>query len=346
MKTEKLLKYLPFNTSPMEARDALRLALQSAIAAALCYGILRFFGFENVLVGILSAVLIVKSSVGSTFKSGMERLLASLVGSGLALLCIWVLPWGWGTAVSLSACMFFINSVTALRPEWSYGVVAAAAIALGSENDPMVTSLFRLVVIGIGAVTGIIVSLIVWPDQAVKRAENHLRLALLEACSRLQVSFANTRMSEMKNTQDIQNRFHFHLNQARETVHSIRFKRSTHLRKRIALLEKLYNSILIIHRVSYHQDSQISDGDSGIQNDSKKVSETACTILENIAENKKIPEDEVQSFSKAISNVKKDAKLSEKHPELNILRHSFIFGLVEIEESVTALLDSLDRKDH
>ena len=53
-----------------------------------------------------------------------------------------LLPTGYGTAAAI-ALSILVNAVAALRPAWRYGVVAALALALGSESNMLQTAMDR-----------------------------------------------------------------------------------------------------------------------------------------------------------------------------------------------------------
>lgn len=158
-------------------RDASRLALQSGAASVAAYLALRAIGSEELFVGILSAVMILQPSIGGTMQSARARLSASVLGSAIGLACLFALPAGYGTAIGLLMTMFVLNGLAVLRPAWSYGIVAAVALSISSD-DLVQASIDRLLAIGIGGALGLIVAAILWPDTAGARFERHMASAL------------------------------------------------------------------------------------------------------------------------------------------------------------------------
>lgn len=182
---------LPSPASQATLRDAARLSIQSATAAAAMFLLMRSLDLPEAFVGVLSAVLIVQPSLGSTLGSGMQRVLATIVGCVVGVTTLWLIPIGYGTAAALAISMLVMNAIAGLRPEWRYGVVAAVALSLGSEQDVATAAWERALSIAIGAGVGIAVSLVVWPERASTRAKRKLRRALKLLCEAIERAASN-----------------------------------------------------------------------------------------------------------------------------------------------------------
>jgi uncharacterized membrane protein YccC len=163
----------------------------------------------------LSAVLVVQPTVGHTLGASLDRIVATLVGSVLGLLCLLILPGGYGTAVALGLCMFGVNLLAGFFPQWRYGVVAAVALALGSSENILETAMDRALAIGIGAVLGTVVTLVVWPDRAIVRAKRHLRLALHAITDRLDAAVDSASGGAHDDASQARRRYHKHMENAR-----------------------------------------------------------------------------------------------------------------------------------
>ena len=231
---------LPSNA---QLRDALRLAIQSGVAAAVMFLVMEWLDLPEVFVGVLSAVLIVQPSVGSTLGSGMQRVAATLVGCVVGVATLWALPYGYGTAVALAISMLLMNFIAGLRPEWRYGAVAAVALALGSDQDVTATAIDRCLSIGIGAAVGIVVSLVVWPERASTRAERKLRKALTL------LSEAMERAASMDSDDDAhvgwQSDYRSVLGDINTLVANVRIADNSHLAKRRDAIEEFARSLVI-----------------------------------------------------------------------------------------------------
>lgn len=319
-----------------QAKDALRLALQSALAGAICYYLMVLLKMPERFVGILSAVLVIEPSIGNTFQQAKGRLLSTLVGAIIGIIFVALIPWELGVVLSLLFSLFILNGIASFKPEWRYGVVAAVSLALSSDDNTIGLVTDRLLSIGFGVAVGILITFIVWPDKAENRTLRYVRKALKNTLDRFRIEFKNTRENKNKNTSKINDNFSTNLNQAKKTASSIAFQ-DTHK------IKKLINSITIIKRVAQKSSNNISNGESGIEKNSEKVIEKACDILEKLAKNKKVDENEINEFSELIKTTKTNINLKTEDKETNLLRSTFMFGLGEIKESINAIYKILNK---
>ncbi len=338
----KPLQFLK-NISKDQKRDALRLALQSAIAAALCYYIMKTLDTPERFLGILSAVLVIEPSIGNTFSQAKGRMLSTLVGIFIGIVFVVLLPWELGVILSLLLSMFVINGIASFKPEWRYGVVAAVALALGSESDALELSIDRLIAIAIGAAVGILVAFIVLPEAAEKRSKRYIRKALANTRDRYQTAYQNTRSKDNKKYSRVSEKFHFNLNKAKNSANTITFNDKDSFHQLINATEKLYNSILIIHRVANKSNDGVSDGESGIEKDSEKVFEASHKIIDKFSKNKAVPQEDIDQFSKLIDKTKENINRGSDKSELNVLRMTFLFGLTEIQDSISDLYQYIEK---
>ena len=171
-----------FDFRDTDVQDALRLALQSAVAGAAMFALMKAFAMPERFVGVLSAVMVIQPSAGAALSEGKNRFLATIVGALIGLACLIALPGGYGTVAALAISMFVMNYIAGFRADWRYGVVAAVALALGSESDATQTAIDRSIAIGVGVALGSVVALVVWPEFAEKRTRRYLTRAL-NACA-------------------------------------------------------------------------------------------------------------------------------------------------------------------
>lgn len=338
---------LPFGLTPSQLKGALRLALQSAFAAIGAYGLLQALGIPEVFVGVLSAVLVVGPSIGNTFSEAKGRIVSTLVGSAIGFVLVSFMPWGVGTAVSLGLCMFVINMIAHFKPSWRYGVVAAVAIALGSENNTITMTLNRLISIGIGVTVGIFVSLSVLPDKAEDRARRYLRRALRNASRRFEIAVANTRVAkeEQEDSGETADNFYTNLSYAKGAAQAIKFnKDQSIILQQIENTEKLYNSILIIHRVADQSEKGVSDEEAGIEENAEELKEMACSLIKQLANQEQKQDIDLEEFTQLVQTTQKNINTNANNKEVNIRRHTFIFGLTEIRDSIHHLLECLQEE--
>ncbi len=329
---------IPKNVSKLKSRDAVRLGIQSALSAIATYLILRYFNLPEVFVGILSAVLVIDTSVGNTIGQAKERLISTVIGSVIGFLCVWLLPHGYSTTVSLLISMLVLNGISSFRPEWRYGTVAAVALSLGSENDALSTSLDRIIAIAIGVAIGIVITLIIWPDKAENRALRFARKALDAACNRFEKAIDNTLKKENESNEKVSNEFHSNLNAAKSSVKSAKFTDTQDLEKIVLDIEKLYNSILIINRVAERSSQDINDDNSGIKEDSEDIKDQACKLMRSLAKKEKINKDRIQQFEESVKRAQKEVNISDDK-DINTRRQTFIFGITEVRKSLFSLIE-------
>lgn len=325
------------NISKEEIKGALRLATQSALAGSICYYLMVLLGIPERFVGVLSAVLVIETSIGNTFQQAKGRFLSTLVGVIIGFIFVALIPWELGVILSLLCSLFIINGISSFKPEWRYGVVAAVALALGSEGDAFNLALNRLYAIGFGVAVGILISLLIWPKTADNRTLYFIKKALKNTKDRFEIEFENTRDKENKKAKSINNNFSSNISNARQNLKSITFSEKEKLEKLITNTERLYNSITIIQRVAEKSDKNISDGEAGIEKNSEKVTEKACEIIENLSTGNEVKKEEINSFIKLIETTKNNIEINSNNKNVSILRNTFMFGLEEIKNSVEAI---------
>lgn len=335
----------PFQLDKGKNRDALRLAIQSAVAAVITYVIMTSFNLPELFLSLLSAVLIVEPSSGNTFNQAKGRVIATILGSTIGFACVSISPWGFGTALSIAIVVFIMNGLTTFKSEWKYGVVVSLAVALGSENNAIDTSIDRIIAITIGAAIGILVSFIIWPDRTLKRAKRYLNKALMAASKRFDIAISNTRKRENEDSENEEINYHQNIDLAEKTAKQIQLGDKDKILKQIEITKHLYNSIIIIHRVSKHSESHITDGESGIENDSEKAWDKASQLTSALAKNEAITNEDFQELDGLIEILKNNVNDSDNDKGVNTLRYTFIFGLSEIKDCLKALIECTYEKE-
>ena len=333
---------LPLKLSQTKIKDALRLAIQSALAAALTYILMHAMHLPEIFVGVLSAVLIVEPSIGNTFNAAKGRIVSTLVGTVIGFILLVLIPWGFGTAISLAIAMFVLNGISSFRPNWRYGVVAAVAIALGSESDAWETAMYRIISIGIGIIVGIIVSFIVMPKKAETLTMRYLNEAFRAIHHFFEASINATRSDDNSGTEHAQ-RFQNNIGKAKSAANAISFNEKDSYDKQIELAKKLYNSILIIHRISLKTEGNVTDGDSGIENDTEKLKEHILSLINDLS-NDSENDVSLSQLSDQISKVKENFESDDSNMDITILRNSFVFAITETEDSLKKLYELKSEK--
>lgn len=326
-----------FDISRREARDAARLAIQSAVAAAMMYSVMEAAQLPEKFVGVLSAVLVVQPSVGNTLVKGWERFAATVVGCLIGAICLFVLPDGYGTAAALAFSMLAMNALAGFRPSWRYGVVAAVALALGADGTVFQTTIDRSLSIGIGVIIGILVSLIVWPDSASSRAERFLRSAL-----RASADCLNDRLRQKTDDRDrgddAHQRYLSDIHTARDAAASIRIADRDSVEERLKAVERFHQSVTILGRVVDGADS-LTEGRRELFEPIEVIRTNACRIATAISQGDADHEQAQQRIQKALVRLRDVVVRERDDPVKHEYRNALVFGLDEIETSTGRLIE-------
>lgn len=165
-------------------RDALRLGVQSAIAAALAWLVAEWLRLDHFLV-IMMAVTALERSVGGTMGQGRIRLESAAAGTVLGFLAALVVPDAWGTAPAVALALLVAGTAMALRANWQLAVVPVVGMAIAERGELLDTAGTTALGILLGAVISLLVSFLVWPDRAEARFERQYRRALRATATRL-----------------------------------------------------------------------------------------------------------------------------------------------------------------
>ena len=321
----------------MKLRDATRLAIQSALAAAATYLIMHHYDLPEVLVGVLSAVLVIDISVGHTLGQAQQRILATLLGSLIGLICVWLFPWGYGTVIALVVSMLIMNAVASYHSSWRYGVVAAVTLALGAENNLLDVTLDRMIALLLGISVGLLISLIVWPEKSETRAKRYARKALRAAAIKFTNALHTRQEGKAGTKKKISYEFHRNLGSAKEAADAVKFIDSDRVQNIVEHVEKLYNSILILDRIAEKSTDCVTNDHSGIKQDVYMVQRGAISIMRALAQGQGISEEEWIQFSERVDSARMDVQLSDDR-YTNTIRQTFIFGLNEVKENLEVLI--------
>lgn len=183
-----------------------RLGARMTTAGLLAFAFAHLLGLSQGFWAVLTAVIVIQSSVGGSLKAALDRLVGSLSGAV------------WGTAVAsfvphadvvaLGAAVVVAIAppavLAAMIPSFRVAPVTAAIVLLGAGADEaglVASAIERVLEISLGTVVGLTVSIFVLPARAHRvlatTANRTLRLlaqlmATLEACLAGEASFART----------------------------------------------------------------------------------------------------------------------------------------------------------
>ncbi len=330
---------LPFlSARRVEIKDAARVALQGACAAASFYALMSALGLGEKFVGILSAALVLDSTKGSTLTRARGRFLSTLVGSAIGVTTMMALPFGVGTAFALALSVGAMHAIAALRPDWRYGVVAAIALSLGSEQDALATAGARALSIGIGVVVGSIASFAIWPEKSEARAERYLRAALRETGNRLREAAQRVHGSQDDDdANSARNEYHHCITQARDAIDNVHFNKSEQLAEKKNAIERLYNSVLMLDRVAFQRDDSTEDVIGQVEDDLDDVVETAHELIGQLIDDEGCEEDGFQKLQGYLDTI--ESRFRRRGPGAITDGKGLMFALSELRRSVVQLCD-------
>lgn len=150
-------------------------ALRVTVAAMLSFAVAQYLQLRLPLWAVLTALIATQISVGKSFKATVDYLMGTLggaiFGAGLSVLIPhnneWVLLALLGIAVLPLAFLASIN------PRWSAAPVTAVIVLLVplvTHASPIASALDRILEVGVGAVTGFLVSYFLLPSRAYEQA--------------------------------------------------------------------------------------------------------------------------------------------------------------------------------
>ena len=228
-------------------------------------------------VGVLSACLVMKATMGSTLVAGRQRVAATLLGCALGLICLLALPQGYGTAVAIMIPVALVSLVAGFKPEWSYGVVGAIALAIGADGNIMEVALDRSASIGLGAAVSIVCALVVFPEKSSTRTERHLRMALDAIGDFLEAAASWISSDEEVDTREARRDFAKHLAGAKDSVEGVNLADDAVLREKIEWVDRLYVSVVFLKRVG-ERDERGTEGNQEVVTMAKTAREFAKHI--------------------------------------------------------------------
>lgn len=323
-------------------KDAARLAIQSAVAAAAIFTIMQKFDLPEKFVGVLSAVLVVSPGIGSTLGQGKDRFLATLVGCVVGIVCLYLLPGGYGTAVALAVSMLVMNAIAGFFPDWRYGVVAAVALALGSDQDLWTVAKDRSISIGLGVVVGLLISVIVWPEKSSHRAEKFIRRAIESIIAYLEGSVADALEGREDDQQaELRGQFLTRIENAKNSADNVRIADNGALWDRIRATESTYHAVTILDRVR-EPDQDVEEAfDDRIKSQVKEIQELAAEILEEISEDGKTEADsQIEGIRSNIEDIRTAVfENEETEGKAKTRQHALVFAINEIEDGLTSLIE-------
>jgi uncharacterized membrane protein YccC len=147
----------------------LKHALRVAIAVGVSFAIADVLNLPQGYWAVITAVLVVQTSIGGTLGASRDRLLGTVVGAvvgGIAAFVRPETPLGEGLALVICTAILMVPAV--LYPSLRIAPVTAVIMIVGSPSHEgsLLAAGYRVAEIAIGSVIGLAVTLLVFPPRA------------------------------------------------------------------------------------------------------------------------------------------------------------------------------------
>lgn len=323
-----------------EWRDALRLGLQSAVAAALAWLAAEGSGdLEHFLV-IMMAVTSLQRTVGGTIGQALMRLQSAVAGSVIGFLALALLPAGWGTAVALGAALFVVGVVTALRSSWQLAVVPAVGMSLEGKTDLLHTAVVSSGGIFLGAAIGTAVSLLLWPERAEARFERHFARALRATATRLTDAVeATLEPGRAPRVAEHVTAWEEAVWLAAEALSEARFVDRAAFERRLAALRDLKDSVVILDRAAEAADPPLSPGP--MRDQVARLRREACAALLGLSEGRREGA-RMAEIDALLAGMRTALEAEDARAPGHELHAAVAFGLREVRRTLLALARAQD----
>lgn len=146
------------------------LGLKAAVAALVSYGLAYGLKLPNGYWAVLTAVLVVQSTIGASLSVAIDRALGTVVGGVVGVGAAMVAgPSALLTFVMLGVSILLTSTLAARFTSFKLAPVTAVIVLLSDPThvDPWISGLHRVFEIGIGGVVGVLCALLILPARAV-----------------------------------------------------------------------------------------------------------------------------------------------------------------------------------
>jgi gas vesicle protein len=327
-------------------RDIARFAVQSAVASAAAYTAVQFTSTGAAFLAVISAVLVLQANREKTLQSAGSRMAGTLVGTlvGAAALALTNEA---TIALELAAVMFVMGGIAAWKPAWSYGVVAAAGLAVGSDLGFWETALNRGVAIFVGAFVGIAAGLLVWPESARTRARRQMGEALSICRDLLVAALQSTVLGEKEKVGQLHSRFAVAFSEARETASSLKV-RGGHSEQLYAdvvhRIERLWHALLILDRTMESKNGGLLPVDGDTVDKVKAIQTATCEALECAAQFERIPHEDLEVLKEKCREIWREAAIDTRQDD-TLPTVALIFGLSEVSRNMSEIDEAIGALD-
>ncbi len=173
----------PSSFQPAQMKLGIRATVAALVAYALAYGL----DLPNGYWAVLSAILVVQSSIGASLSAAMDRVLGTvaggIVGVAAAVLAGSSVPLGFAL---LTLSVFLTSTLAARYPSYKLAPITVVVVMLANPThvEPWISGIHRVLEIGLGGIVGVAAALFILPARALFYLFPHCASAL-RLCARL-----------------------------------------------------------------------------------------------------------------------------------------------------------------
>lgn len=326
--------FLPLNPA---RRDILRLAIQSATAGTLAYLAIRLTGTGEAFLAVISAAFVLQRNRDATLESAGSRVLATLIGTAIGIAAL-ALPETGAFPWPLALAMLAMGGLAAWKPSLSYGIVAAAGLAVGAENGFLDAARDRTIAIFLGAGIGIATGWLVWPESAAARARRQIGEALAICRELLEHTLDEALQGERgaERVEEVHSRFARAIATARDTAGSVgapRHRAGAPYRDLVHRAERLWHALIILGRVGERTGETRLELAQETERRLERIRRATCDALGCAARLERVPPDDLDALEEACTGAWQAAR-SQSAGENALPNAALIFGLGEVSRNV------------
>jgi len=153
-------------------RAELRHAFRVAVAASLSFALAKLLGLPQGYWSVITAVVVVQTSIGATLGASRDRLIGTGVGALVGALAAGLgqaSGSSWGELGALAVSVAVLGYAASVRPSLKIAPVTAVIMIVGgtsAQHGFALTAILRVSGIALGGVLGVLVTLFVFPARA------------------------------------------------------------------------------------------------------------------------------------------------------------------------------------
>lgn len=324
-----------------DSRDVLRLALQAGAAAAIAATAMQAIGRGELFLAVISAVLVLQRNRDATLDSAGERVAGAVTGTVVGVLALLLLRPVMPDPLPLLAAMIMMGALAAWKPSLKYGLVAAAGIAVASDQSLWDTTISRTLAIFVGGGIGIAVGFILLAESALSRAKRQLG-DTLNCCRRLLDLTLKNALDEEQALSDVHSRFTRSLATVKDTVNAGTLNRAvigSAFSDAVHGCERLWHALIILDRVGENAEGTVAL-EQELRERLNRIRANASEALACLAKLRSVPDHDINSLGAAC----REAHQAFRHghsDEEEVRGIALIFGLSEVSRNIAEINDAV-----